>query len=516
MHYFLFFFCFILLIIINKSNIIIPFKVKDTLNKNIESKQENSSIQNMIFNAYYSKIEIGTPFQIIEAKISSSEYGISLKEGSCLTPEYYNKKYSSSIVEKTHCEDQNIYNFYKEISVNETISFQYSNKSLNSKKKIKDFPLIYFKEISEKEKNLIKRYGRKMQLYNDLFGPIDLNKNFSYLERNKDGKACLTIGMRLSSTYNCLPNSNIVSYLNKYNIIKDTNWGIKFYNKQEKEEKKNDGEFILGSLPHEYSPNNFKKEQFSLSNVLYYKNIPNWQIQFSDNYFFPIDFKLNEKINLDYLNKNIPQIKEIIDKKIVISINSIAQFDFNLKVILGTKKYYNLINEYFFSKYPDKCLYNIEEKKYGIFKCEKDFNTEKFPSLFFYHQIYNYTFELNHKDLFEDKNDKKYFLIVFDEMEPKIWKFGTIFLRKYFFVFNTNEKTIGFYNKKINTYEWKKKLFNNILWIIFIILSGLGGFFLGKKIYYRFRGRRINELNDNFIYNTKKEPQFALEMSSQK
>ena len=123
--------------------------------------------------------------------------------------------------------------------------------------------------------------------------------------------------MRLSSTYNCLPNSNIVSYLKKYNIIKDTNWGIKFYNKQEKEEKKNDGEFILGSLPHEYSPNNFKKEQYSLSNVLYYKNIPYWQIQFSDNYFFPIDFKLNEKINLDYLNKNIPKIKEVIDKKIV-------------------------------------------------------------------------------------------------------------------------------------------------------------------------------------------------------
>ena len=83
-------------------------------------------------------------------------------------------------------------------------------------------------------------------------------------------------------------------------------------------------------------------------------------------------------------------------------------------------------------------------------------------------------------------------------------------------MFNTEEKTIGFYNDKISVNNFRNKNLNNLVWTIFIIISGVMGFFLGKKIYYKIRTKRINELNDNFIYNSKKEPQFVLEMSSKK
>ena len=98
--------------------------------------------------------------------------------------------------------------------------------------------------------------------------------------------------------------------------------------------------------------------------------------------------------------------------------------------------------------------------------------------MYFYHKLYNYTFELNYKDLFEEKDDKLYFLIAFDINEEDLWKLGTIFFRKYFFIFNTEEKTIGFYNNDIIINKTEFKYLSNILWIVLVIIAGFVGFFL--------------------------------------
>ena len=126
-------------------------------------------------------------------------------------------------------------------------------------------------------------------------------------------------------------------------------------------------------------------------------------------------------------------------------------------------------------KYKDKCNYEIMDEKYGIFICDKNFNVNNFPTLYFYNHIYNYTFEMNFTNLFFDKNDKKYFLIVFDYTKTNVWTFGTLFLKQYAFIFNTNEKTIGFYNKdiivnKIGIIFW----ITNLIYIILIIITGIG------------------------------------------
>ena len=487
-----------ILIIEIRTNIIIPFKLKEyPVNKNETS--EKIFLNNFLYNLFTGILEIGTPSQIIEAQISGKNYGIQLKEGICYSSQYYNKKYSSSLIEKNHCENTNIYSLYKEININETILFKTNEKKTI---KIKDFSLLYFKEFSDKEKELVNKFGRKIQLYEDLYELFD--SKYTSLEINKDGKACLLIGMKLSSSYNCLPNSNFIQILKDNNIIKEANWAIKFNNDNKKNEF--DGEFIIGSSLHENFPNEYNKEQLSISNVLNYKYYQDWELQFKTIYFFKKESEINQKLNDININ----------DENIIIVDNNInIEFDIDTKIIFGTKNYYNNIYQNYFMKYKDKCNYEIMGEKYGIFICDKNFNVNNFPTLYFYNHIYNYTFEMNFTNLFLDKNDKKYFLIVFDDTKTNVWTFGTLFLKQYAFIFNTNEKTIGFYNKDIIINKTGIMFWiTNLIYIILIIITGIGGFFLGKKIYNKVRNKKIYELNDDFVYKTADESKIAMEMAS--
>ena len=85
-------------------------------------------------------------------------------------------------------------------------------------------------------------------------------------------------------------------------------------------------------------------------------------------------------------------------------------------------------------------------------------------------------------------------------------------------MFNTIEKTIGFYNKDIafNNKNTILKLVYNLIYIILILIVGIGGFLLGKIVYVKVRSKKIYELNDNFIYKATEEPQIALEMATNK
>ena len=121
---------------------------------------------------------------------------------------------------------------------------------------------------------------------------------------------------------------------------------------------------------------------------------------------------------------------------------------------------------------------------------------------------------MNYTNLFLDIDDKKYFLIVFDESRPDIWTFGSLFLKQYSFVFNTNEKTIGFFNSEIYRENNGIKIWTYLFFAFLILITGIGGFFLGKKVYYKVRGKKIYELNDGFIYKSSEEPKIVMEMSS--
>ena len=71
-------------------------------------------------------------------------------------------------------------------------------------------------------------------------------------------------------------------------------------------------------------------------------------------------------------------------------------------------------------------------------------------------------------------------------------------------IFNQDTKTIGFYNPLL---EEKEIIDNNnlilkIIGIMMIIICCLIGFYLSKKIYEQTRKRRINEINEQYEYNS--------------
>ena len=117
-------------------------------------------------------------------------------------------------------------------------------------------------------------------------------------------------------------------------------------------------------------------------------------------------------------------------------------------------------------------------------------------------------FELTYKDLFLEKDNKLYFLIIFESSKyNNYFEIGKIFLKKYTFTFNQYNKHIGYYNKNLNNEGEDQKenesfFQNKYLWIIFSILVfifAILGFILGKKVRDHVRKKRLNEVDDDFF-----------------
>ena len=149
-----------------------------------------------------------------------------------------------------------------------------------------------------------------------------------------------------------------------------------------------------------------------------------------------------------------------------------------------------------------------------------------FPNLDFYVKEHNYTFSLTRVDLFHEIFNRIYFLVVFkkSKTENEIWKLGEPFFSKFQFTFNQEQKTVGFYDSKLerisnedfmknleqnNNNNTNKGSSNTALYVILIVIGvilliGLA-YFLGKK-FNESRKRRANELrDDDFDYSADKK-----------
>ena len=128
------------------------------------------------------------------------------------------------------------------------------------------------------------------------------------------------------------------------------------------------------------------------------------------------------------------------------------------------------------------------------------------------------------------------FSIVFDEEETSHWIFGRIFLKKYQFVFDNDQKTITYVKKNIinNTNDDnndkndnnnnKNDNYNNtnnnfkiwliVILVVIIIMIGIFGIglYIGLKI--KKKKKRANELDDDYDYvfevNNKKNEKESL------
>ena len=161
---------------------------------------------------------------------------------------------------------------------------------------------------------------------------------------------------------------------------------------------------------------------------------------------------------------------------------------------------------------------------YSMFICDKvnmDKYIKSFPYLYLSNIDYNYIFELNHKDLFMNINNYYYFMIIFpnNQIDKKTsqekWYMGQPFLKKYQFILNFEQKTIGFYrtnnfedekeeegNKNSLNINKDKENIENKVWIyafqiFFVIILNIIAFFIGMSIKIK-RKKRLNELEDDY------------------
>ena len=108
---------------------------------------------------------------------------------------------------------------------------------------------------------------------------------------------------------------------------------------------------------------------------------------------------------------------------------------------------------------------NYNNSKYDYFICDSNENISDFPSLLLNNKELNFSFEFNYKDLFIQKDNQIYFLIVFRNEYSGIeyWILGKPFFKKYQLVFESDRKLIGIY-------IGKEKNQLNVSWIIVFVL----------------------------------------------
>ena len=155
--------------------------------------------------------------------------------------------------------------------------------------------------------------------------------------------------------------------------------------------------------------------------------------------------------------------------------------------------------------------------------CNSDFkkSISSFPKIYFFSERLSYIFNLDYNDVFKEYNNKIYFLIIFKQAMNTIWRVGKIFMKKYPFIFDNDQKTISFvYLKKFgnlpnddanndgNKNNKKGKDKNKSIWLnykfyIFIgllIIAVIIGIFIGRQLWKNQRKKRANELDDNYDY----------------
>ena len=281
---------------------------------------------------------------------------------------------------------------------------------------------------------------------------------------------------------------------------------------------------VIGCSPHEFYvpgsnqklfPNINLETEFHNINDQIILNRPTMQIKFND----------------IYITSNLTSLEKDEDFKDIEYFKN-GYFKIYLGAIVGPNSYENYLKNIFFKDYlnENKChmgtfnqIENLSKLTFKYYYCEASLynNIKKdFKSLIFKHVDLNENFILSFNDLFIKNDNYLIFLVIFHIYNYYYWDLGTPFLRKYQFVFDFDNKQVGYYydkfRKENNGNEGdgekvkndNKKLRSYLGYIsLILILSGLLiylGFMLGKKV-YNIRKKRANELDDDYEYKEDKK-----------
>ena len=486
-----------------KSYAVFPFK---SFNKCLENENINLNsnikyisevfIKNCLTNNIYTEMDIGEPKQTVNILFSMKGSSFYLFEEFCPKEisTFYDINKSITFKNSTIC-IKYFNNIYSICDIKEKITF-YNNINLLS-------------NITLNEANIA--FGKGLP---------------DYIKNNDTNNICGYIGFSLM-------NRDISNLLNRFflllkffKIIDEYTWTFHFFDKNNKNDlfykinnKNNihEGFFITGILPHEYANDIFNRTNYksTLNENRGYSY--RWDLKFFEIYFYDYN---NNKINI---NNNFQ-----------------GELDIETNYIISTKEYFNLIKDKFFNDYLNtkicinetvevgKNFYSITNNYYEVISCDINYfninEMKKFPSLYFFHLKYNYTFILNYKELFQNIYNRTFFLITTSKNTENFWTFGKLFMKKYQFIFDSDKKTINFYtNKKFDYFNYSNKT-SKIKYFIFIlvtiIFSILIGIYIGKRK-YKIKTNIVSELKDDFNYkstidvnNNKEKANQNIEMKS--
>ena len=281
--------------------------------------------------------------------------------------------------------------------------------------------------------------------------------------------------------------ANFITQLKKRDKINSFAFTIRYNND-------NDGEIIIGDLPHEYNP----------------------KIYSPDNYFFDtVTITTEPPFNWHFVYKKCLYGENEIDKSNMVKLS----IDFGF--IKGNTYLKRYLEQNFFN--VNSCQKN-KVNDYDIFSCKKEALKNFKPIIFELQSKYctnnaNAKFEFTYDDLFiQDKYDNSMYIfqIIFNSDGLfNNWVFGKPLFKKYQMVFDQDRKTYGFYlelNNNGNNIIDKNIKNNNmdnssskISWgiIVILVLISLVMVYIIHKLIKRLpRKLKANELEENFSYDS--------------
>ena len=413
-----FFLILIIFSFFNKSKpnkIVFPFKTESS------NALSNNYIDNLIQNKIYITIEVGNPKKSLNLYVTMDTSYLIISNSS-IDSSYYNNEKS-----QTYLNTSKLTDFYFEYFSNGYIAQDtfWFITSLENKEKQK-FDNIQF--IHAMEFNSITK----------------ISPGYFGLQIPKKNKP---------NIYNCLK---------KEKVISEEYWNLKYTSE-------NEGYFILGEYPSEYSEENWVRKTNAFTCGPESTDLC-WNLKFNDIKFGEIN------VNRDRVARLNPE------------------FEF----IIGTGEYEYKISENFFDKLTNKCQKKLSEANYYYFECDKDIDISKFNNLEFSHSEFMYNFILTKDDLFKLYNNKIYFLIIFNLYPTwaNSWKLGKPFLKKYNFGYNTDNRKIYFFHKD----DDEQKGNSNIAYYIIIGILGIGVIVMAAFVivnkYLKPKRKKANELQE--------------------
>ena len=461
--------------------IFLPFKTKnlrigsedETLEEYIKNINASSFLEKFFYNGIYASLQIGVKNELLST--------------------FFNFDNSYFFVSK--CND------IKHISYYTLTKERFIGSNSLTKRKIDDKNYLF--DIAN-EYFLFYNSTNYYTIYiNEEFNGLD----FIYDDNNSnEDKICGNIGLNLNLNNYENKNTNFIEQLKRKKIISKYIWTLDYTSFTK-------GNIIIGIEPHFYESKNY----FSYQYKTIYSNLNN------NNKIWSFNF---DKINLNGTDINLK------DTNVELIINH--------GLIIGTEEYKNIVDKIYFTKLIDDGICFNENIKlntsetelnneYIIYYCDKlkfrgkfrnianskDEPINKFNDILLSQNGFEYIFKMDKNMLFEEISERVYFLIIFNKNNNKIWKLGEPFLYKYKFVFNQEQKTIGFYNhllketkeeydsddknKKSNDYNKTQIIINYIIGIMIIILFIVIIIYIIKKLLIK-KKTRANELVDDYEY----------------